>query len=239
MLSILFFLSSLLAVSQAIPPPPIDPCKPYCADVYIISCRATLEVVGEGQIGKVAEYVQDASMQTVERVALEYPAVLEGYARSAAIGAQALKDLVSKQASQCPQQKIVLLGYSQGAQVVGDAIGGGGFGQMGAECTPGMDEALVDRITAIVLMGDPRHMAAEEYQHGSAGLEAGNGVFPRSSEQIATLKKYKDKISSYCNVKDALCAVKGKGNLGGHYDTISLFTRQAREWVLEMIDKPE
>ncbi|EPS38097.1 hypothetical protein H072_8161 [Dactylellina haptotyla CBS 200.50] len=239
MFSTLFFLSSLLVVSQAIPPPPIDPCKPYCADVYIISCRATLEVVGEGQIGKVAEYVQDASMQTVERVALEYPAVLEGYARSAAIGAGALKDLIAKQAGECPEQKIVLLGYSQGAQVVGDAIGGGGFGQMGAELTPGLNPALIDRVTAIVLMGDPRHMASEEYQHGSAGREAGNGVFPRSPEQMEILNRYKDKISSYCNIKDALCAIKGKGNLGGHYDTISLFSRQAREWVLEMIERPE
>ncbi|KAF3929990.1 Cutinase [Arthrobotrys entomopaga] len=239
MLSSVFFLSSLLALSQAIPPPPIDPCKPYCADVYVISCRATLEVTGEGQIGNVAEYVQHASMQTVERVALEYPAVLEGYARSAAIGAKALKDLIAKQAGVCPEQKIVLLGYSQGAQVVGDAISGGGYGQMGDELIPGMSAELIERVTAIVLMGDPRHMASEEYQHGTAGLAAGDGVFPRSPEQMAILNGIKDKISSYCNAKDALCAVKGKGNLGGHYDTIALFSRQAREWVLEMVEKPQ
>ncbi|KAK6341454.1 hypothetical protein TWF696_008528 [Orbilia brochopaga] len=233
-----FFVSSLLAISQAIPPPPIDPCKPFCADVYIVSCRATLEVVGEGQIGKVAEYVQQASSQTVERVALEYPARLEGYPQSAAIGAAALKKILAKQITQCPRQKIVLLGYSQGAQVIGDTISGGGGGQMG-ELIPGLDAASIDRITAVVLMGDPRHSAAEEFQFGTATKNDGDGVFPRTPEQIAILNKYKKKISSYCNSKDALCAVKGKdGSLGGHYDTISLFTVQAREWVLEMIEQP-
>ncbi|KAK6348060.1 hypothetical protein TWF718_005879 [Orbilia javanica] len=238
MFSSFLLLSSLLAISQAIPPPPIDPCAPYCADVYIISCRATLEVQGEGQIGQIAEYVQSASMQTVERVALEYPAILEGYAQSAATGAEALKQLVSKQAKECPNQKIVLMGYSQGAQVVGDAISGGGYGQMG-ELIPGMPKELVDRITAIVLMGDPRHMACEEYHHGTARKEDGDGVFPRSPEQMEILNSHKDKISSYCNRKDALCAVRGRGNLGGHYDTISMFVTPAREWVLEMIDGPE
>ncbi|KAK6501400.1 hypothetical protein TWF481_009240 [Arthrobotrys musiformis] len=239
MFSSLLLFSSLLAISQAIPPPPIDPCAPYCADVYIISCRATLEVQGEGQIGQVAEYVQSATMQTVERVALEYPAILEGYAKSAATGAEALKQLITKQTKECPDQKIVLLGYSQGAQVVGDAISGGGYGQMGDELIPGMSEELIDRITAVVLMGDPRHMAREEYQHGTARKDDGDGVFPRSPQQIETLNKHKHKISSYCNRKDALCAVRGKGNLGGHYDTISMFVTPAKEWVLEMIEGQE
>ncbi|KAF3227121.1 hypothetical protein TWF106_010609 [Orbilia oligospora] len=238
MFSSLLLFSSLLAISQAIPPPPIDPCAPYCADVYMISCRATLEVQGEGQIGQIAEYVQLATSQTVERVALEYPAILEGYAESAATGAEALKQLISKQAKECPNQKIVLMGYSQGAQVVGDAISGGGYGQMG-ELIPGMSAELIDRITAVVLMGDPRHMACEEYHHGTARKEDGDGVFPRSPEQMAILNSYKNKISSYCNRKDALCAVGGRGNLGGHYDTISMFVTPAREWLLEMVDGPE
>ncbi|KAF3937656.1 hypothetical protein ABW19_dt0200352 [Dactylella cylindrospora] len=240
MLSTLFLFSSLLAVSQAIPPPPIDPCKPHCADVYMISCRATLEMAGEGQIGQVAEWVQDNTLQTVERVALEYPAVLEGYPESAATGAKVLKDLLVKQTALCENQKIVLLGYSQGAQVVGDTIAGGGGDEgsnMGPE-TLGLSESIIDRITAIVLMGDPRHMADEEFQYGTASQKDGNGVFPRTKKQECILNKYRHKISSYCHAKDALCATKGKGNLGGHYDTIELFTRPAQEWVLEMIDTP-
>lgn len=87
-------------------------------------------------------------------------------------------------------------------------------------------------------MGDPRHMATEEYQYGTATEKSGNGVFPRTPEQMAVLNGIKDKISSYCNAKDALCAVKGKGSLGGHYNTIEMFTIQAQNWVLEMIDSP-
>lgn len=62
--------TSLVGLSQAIAPPPFDPCKPYCADVFMVACRATLEVAGEGQIGAVAQYVQDNTQQTVERLAL-------------------------------------------------------------------------------------------------------------------------------------------------------------------------
>ncbi|RVD85495.1 uncharacterized protein DFL_003816 [Arthrobotrys flagrans] len=104
------------------------------------------------------------------------------------------------------------------------------------ELIPGMLKELIDRITAVVLMGDPRHMACEEYHHGTAHKEDEDGVFPRSPEQVEILNSHKDKISSYCNRKDALCAVRGKRNLAGHYDTISSFVTPAKEWVLEMID---
>lgn len=53
---------------------------------------------------------------------IEYPALLEGYLQSAAHGAKALKELLAIQVDKCPKQKIVLLGYSQGAQVVGVGI---------------------------------------------------------------------------------------------------------------------
>lgn len=70
--------------------------------------------------------------------------MLEGYPESAAVGASRLKEILRKHTDACPEQKIVLLGYSQGAQVVGDAIAGGGGGEMGP-ITAGMEQNLIDR----------------------------------------------------------------------------------------------
>lgn len=55
---------------------------------------------------------------------------------SSAAGVVALKTQLEDQVEKCPGQKIVLLGYSQGAQVVGDVLSGGGGGDLGNETRP-------------------------------------------------------------------------------------------------------
>jgi acetylxylan esterase len=83
-----------------------------CAQVGIITARASTEAPGEGIIGTLAAAIQSSSTQTVSRTAVDYPAVLEPYAPSVASGVAAMTGDLEAAVKACPDQKIVLLGYS-------------------------------------------------------------------------------------------------------------------------------
>jgi hypothetical protein len=93
-----------------------------CAAVHIITARASTEPPGEGIIGAVADDIVNSSAQPVSREAVDYPATLIPYASSEAAGVQAMNSDLAAQVKLCPSQKIVLLGYSQGAHVAGDVL---------------------------------------------------------------------------------------------------------------------
>ena len=115
-----------------------------CSAIHIITARASTEPAGEGVIGSLATLIQNGN-QGVTREAVCYPATLSNYASSSSKGTSAMTDQLSTYVSTCPDSKIVLLGYSQGAQVVGDTMcGGGGAPGLGSE-TPPVNGSLTDK----------------------------------------------------------------------------------------------
>jgi acetylxylan esterase len=138
-----------------------------CSDVHLIVDRATGEPPSQGVIGTLAtEITTRLPGTTVEWV--NYPAVLVPYDQSTNSGIEMTKSAIQKYADSCPNAKIVLLGYSQGAQVVGDVMcgGGGAFG-LGPFTDPLADQ-YVKRIAAVVQMGDPRFMPGNDWDFGTA-----------------------------------------------------------------------
>src|SRR5271154_3825335 len=109
--------SSALAVASSNSP---------CATVNLIVARASTEAPGDGAIGALATEIQKGVKATVSQQAVNYPAALFPYEPSVTAGDRAIKAQLEEEVAKCPSQKIVLLGYSQGAQIVGDALGGGG-----------------------------------------------------------------------------------------------------------------
>jgi acetylxylan esterase len=154
MLSIIFL--AVLPLALAVP---TTAPSGSCAQVGIITARASTETPGEGIIGTLAAAIQSSSTQTVSRTAVDYPAVLEPYAPSVASGVAVMTADLEAAVQACPDQKIVLLGYSQGgkhfcfklvgcqstnwhaAQCVGDTLGGGGGGTLDDAETPPVDFA--------------------------------------------------------------------------------------------------
>jgi acetylxylan esterase len=172
-----------------------------CAQVHVITARASNEAPGEGISGALVDQIVNTSAQTVSRASVNYPATLSNYASSSSQGVSALKTQLSAQVQACPTQKIVLVGYSQGAHVIGDVLGGGAGGSLGAE-TPPISTTIGDHVTAVIQFGDPRHMINQPYDVGTA---IRNGVFPRSSTQLQQLLHYAPKIQAYCDRFDQFC----------------------------------
>lgn len=66
----------------------------------------------------------------------------------------------------CPDSQIVLLGYSQGAQVTADFLCG--RSSAGFPPTPAYAPLVADAVSAIVLMGDPTFVKAQSWDRGNA-----------------------------------------------------------------------
>ncbi len=178
-----------------------------CAAVDEIVARGSTEVEGTGKIGAVAEAVQKKVKATVAIRAVKYPAQLTPYEPSVVKGDEATKAELEEEVANCPGQKILMLGYSQGAQIVGDALGGGGgnaqfMGQGDGPATPPATKAATEKVVGVLLYGDPRRIPGFNFDIGTdPGAE---GVFPRLKTQLLTA--FEPIIQSYCDTGDPFCA---------------------------------
>src|SRR5262245_45919777 len=157
-----------------------------CAQVLMITARASTEAQGEGITGALVTQIVNASRQTVSRANVRYPATLNNYANSSAQGVSALKTQLTNQVNACPNQKIVLAGYSQGAHVILDVLGGGGGGSLGATTAP-VAANISSHVVAAVSFGDPRHVTNQAFDLGSSRR---NGLFPRTAGQLQALQQF-------------------------------------------------
>lgn len=112
----------------------------------------------------------------------------ESYWQSVTQGEAMLETLLQRQEQACPSQRIFLAGYSQGAEVVGNAIS---------------DDPAVDAsIAGVVLFGDPRFNPASQTARGdfAPGRPGVLGARPEYPSTIVSL------VRSYCSSGDAICS---------------------------------
>lgn len=92
--------------------------------VYMIVARGSTEAPGEGVESSVVSAVQQ-SISGSNGLGIDYPASLTDYTSSESQGVTAMTQAIQSYVQSCPDRKIALMGFSQGAQVVGDVLGGG------------------------------------------------------------------------------------------------------------------
>jgi hypothetical protein len=173
-----------------------------CPDLEIIGARGTTERPGLGVVlTPLAQQITRELPQTVRTTALDYPASFN-YTASVRQGARQLAADMESTAEECADTRFVLMGYSQGADVVGDAIAGSGRG------APGVSDALVDRISSVLLFGDPAFTAGEPFNVTDG---ARSGIFPRGAGRLDAVA---DRTQSFCNRNDRFC--QGGTSLAAH-----------------------
>ncbi|GAB4586827.1 cutinase family protein [Nocardia sp. IFM 10818] len=148
------FAALLLAVSVFVPQPTAR--ADWCADVDVIAVRGTGEpgwlgdVVGNPLYGM----LQDRLPVSTSAYPVAYPA---DHSFNLGAGTQDLVGHMSYQAGACPDQRFVLVGYSQGAAVIHAALGTGTVSWY-----PGRVQMPGDlgwRISSVLLFGDPMRAA--------------------------------------------------------------------------------
>jgi hypothetical protein len=132
----------------------------------------------------------------------------------------------------CPNSKLVVSGFSQGAHVVGDIFGGGGgsfFQGCQTKMTPNIpfNTPAGQAIAAIVTFGDVRHAANQPYNYLDGATHW--GLFPRNSQQLANAATFAGVWRDYCAAGDPICA--GGDKTEQHLDYFDVYTPEVAEYI--------
>ena len=182
-----------------------------CSRYLVITARGTGERPSGQLLSTVARLISEARPGEVEIVDLDYPA--DGDVKLGATrGVRLLIDIVNQQSVLCAEQRFILLGYSQGALIIGDALTAPEYRIVGTVAGT-LISAAKARIAAVVFYGDPRFLGSEAFGVGSFD-PALNGLLPRPP---GSLEAVADRLRSYCEADDIVCqstlALEGSGHV--------------------------
>lgn len=151
-----------------------------CPDVQVVFARGTGEPAGPGRVGEafvdsLRSLVHDKSVAVY---AVDYPASYDFF--RAVDGANDARRFVESTAVSCPQTKVVLGGYSQGAAVVDLLTAPGqatfGFGDP-------LPDNVANHVAGVAVFGNPSNRASGPLTaisplFGSKAIDLCNGLDP-------------------------------------------------------------
>ncbi|KAL9567381.1 hypothetical protein ACKAV7_008456 [Fusarium commune] len=208
------FLASLFLIPSAIGAPAVDieERQAPCQNVHIFLARGTDEPYPGRQSSLVSAICSGLPSCGYENI--NYPANFNTYCTSIYAGITG-----------------VLSGYSQGAQLIGDILGGGGGQSLGCtqQSNPALNPATSpgNKIAAALFFGDPRHAANQAYNTGTGASR--NGINPRNGAQLTSLNRFSNTIRSWCLAGDNVCAQGTDPN--AHTSYFNVFSQEAGAWV--------
>lgn len=119
------------------------------------------------------------------------------YLASKNTGRDQLRRYLRTETAVCPREKLVIVGYSQGAQVVADAF----------SKKAGKLPARVRRqVVAIELFGDPTFSSSEGFDRGTYSIERNGVLGPRDQGELTSVSS---KVRSWCRADDVICQIPG------------------------------
>jgi len=222
---------TVLALLLALLSPPAS-ATDQCVDVHIIGIRGSGQAAGYGdQAAGVVDGLEAALMGrgiSVTAEPLEYPAIsvsdslglvlLTGaYDASVGAGTDALRGALAATDSLCPSTEFVLVGYSQGAQVIKRAL---------ADIPPSVP------IAGVILLADPTRDAA---QRGIVRL--GDPVAERDGAfgAIALPHHVSAVAVDVCAAGDGVCE-RGRQSFTAHVDGYGTAPELVVPYVLAELD---
>lgn len=153
---------------------PVDiEARQSCPGVHIFGARETTAPAGYGTSQGLVNMVKQAYPGSTSE-AITYPACGGqsqcggvSYENSASQGTQAVVKAVTSLNQRCPNTKIVLIGYSQGGQIVDNALCGGAGATLSG--------SALNAVKAAIFMGDPHNVVGLPYNVGTCQAQ---GVSP-------------------------------------------------------------
>jgi cutinase len=170
-----------------------------CPDVEVVSARGTDEPPGVGSIGQafIDSLRPKIPVRSLGVYGVNYPAT-DDFARSELAGAADGSAHVQSTVANCPNTKIVLGGYSQGAAVI-DMI------------TEELPAEVASHVAAVAVFGNPKSTFARTL---------GDGQLPTISPL------YRPKTIDLCVPDDPICS-EGKNDAAHHLYDQNGMTNQA------------
>ncbi|KAJ7830288.1 putative acetyl xylan esterase [Mycena olivaceomarginata] len=164
-----------------------------CPQVHIFGARETTVPPGFGTAGPVVSSIMSAFPGSTSE-AIVYPACGgQASCGSVSYASSATQGVVNSFNSRCPTTVLVLVGYSQGGQIMDDAYCG-----ITNTAIP-ISAAAQKKIAAAIFMGDPRHIPGLSYNVGTCQA---SGFAPRPAGFQCP---FASNIQSYCDAMDPFC----------------------------------
>ena len=203
------------------------------AGLHVIVARASEEAPGFGILGTVKDNIL-SRLPNSDATWVSYPAqiVTPPYITSEPEGVGNMTMLIKEYGDACPNGKMALLGYSQGAQVVGDTLLGPDYSGVPAFGNgTGIGQQYIDNIVAVVMMGDPANVNGYSFHVGNSTLD---GLFPRNNTDNWAAYGLVDKTVTYCDDEDTYCArgKLGEKSLEVHIGYVKEYGAQAADFVV-------
>lgn len=208
---------------------------PKQGGAHIIVARASTEQTGYGIIGAVKdEVLSRVPGSTAEYV--NYPATLDNYFSSESDGVVAMRKLINNYISKCNASlPLVVMGYSQGAQVTADSLVGQEVAIFpdNTSISQPLPASTLSRIAAVVMMGDPTFTTNETFHVGNATK---NGLFPREDVSRFNTAGLASRTKSYCDANDPYCASGDfQTGLSVHIGYVKEYGMQAENFIVNQI----
>ena len=178
-----------------------------CPEVEVVSARGTDEPPGPGSIGQafIDSLRPKLPGRSLAVYGVRYPATGD-FNRSESVGADDARAHVQSTVANCPDTRIVLSGYSQGAAVI-DLV------------TEELPPEVADHIAAVALFGNPKSALARTYGHG----------------QLPALSPlYRPKTIDLCVPDDPICS-EGTNEAAHHLYDQNGMTTQAATFVAQRL----
>ncbi|KAK1766468.1 Acetylxylan esterase [Phialemonium atrogriseum] len=199
-----------------------------CPGVHVFGARETTAPAGygtsQGLVNMVTQAYPGATAEAITYPACGGQGQCGGvsYDDSANQGTAAVVKAVTDFHTKCPDTKIVLIGYSQGGQIMDNALCGGA----GTTLT---GNALA-AVKAGIFMGDPHNIAGLPYNVGTCtagGFAARQGGFKCTPADPTILQSYCDSTDRYCcNGNDA----------NSHQQYVNKYGQQALAFIKKLLD---
>lgn len=149
------------------------------------------------------------------------------YYNSLEDGVEALRESLLDQLERCDSQTIALVGYSQGAQVVGLVIE--------SVAADARFRAHRDRVVGAVLLGDPLFNPSSAAVRGSFDPTRSGIGGPRGEFSSSLLPR----VRSYCIFRDIVCSFGWGSSIDPHLRYHEVFARHASEFLADRFGLPE
>ncbi|MCV7226543.1 cutinase family protein [Mycolicibacterium komossense] len=187
---------------------------PSCPDIEVVFARGTDEPAGIGRVGQalVDSLKPLVKGKSIGTYAVDYPASYDFLA--VAQGANDASTHIQSMAAKCPDTKMVLGGYSQGAAVI-DVITTAPIAGLGFAAP--MPAAIAGHIAAVAVFGNPS---------------------ARLGQPLTRMSQvYGARTADMCNTADPICS------LGNNFDSHvkypeSGLVKTAAKWVADHIIPP-
>ncbi|KAK3935285.1 acetylxylan esterase precursor [Diplogelasinospora grovesii] len=199
-----------------------------CPKVHVYGARETTVPQGYGTSKGLVDMVVQAYPGATSE-AIVYPACGGqsncggvSYENSASQGTQAVLKAVTDFNKKCPDTKIVLIGYSQGGQIMDNSLCGGGGATLAG--------AALASVKAAIFMGDPHNVVGLPYNVGTCkakGFAARPSGYQCSPASPSIIQSYCDSTDPYCcNGNDA----------NSHQQYVNKYGNQALAFIKKLVD---